>query len=256
MRPYFETENGKLYHGDCLEIMKHIPDNSIDMVLCDPPYGSTQCAWDVIIPFEPLWVQYKRIVTDGSAIVLTGSQPFTAIMIMSNPKWFKYCWVFKKNLPVGHGYAKLRPMSNHEDIAVFGRGAIKYNPQFTPRVAPRKYTRKGASLSGSSSMTSHDGKMRILNGKYPVTVQEFDTSNQRDKVHPTQKPIELFRYLIKTYTNTGDVVLDNCIGSGTTAIAAETAGRKWIGIEMSERYCELTKKRIKAETRQLQLSIT
>ena len=164
----------EIYKGDCLELMpKHVEDKSIDMIFCDLPYGVTSCKWDEVIPFDKLWIEYKRVIKDSGVIVLTSSQPFTSALIMSNPKMFKYTWVFKKTLPVGHGYAKYRPMSNHEDVCVFAKGKTTYNPQFTPREKPRKYTRKKASLSGSSSMTSHDGETRILNGKYPVTVQDL-----------------------------------------------------------------------------------
>ena len=231
--------------GDCLELMKDIPNGSIDMILCDLPYGVTSCKWDAVIPFEPLWEQYERIINNDGAIVLTSVQPFTSALVMSNPKMFKYTWVFKKSLPVGHGYAKFRPMSNHEDICVFGKGKTVYNPQFTPREKPRVYTRKSASLSGSSSMTSHDGKTRTLNGKYPVTVQEFNTSVQKGKLHPTEKPVALFEYLIKTYSNEGDLVLDNTAGSCTTAIAALNTNRDYICMEKDENYYNIGLKRVK-----------
>ena len=169
----------ELYLGDCMEGMKQIEDGSIDMILCDLPYGTTQSKWDIIIPFEPLWKQYKRIIKNNGARVLTASQPFTGALVMSNVKMFKYEWIFKKSLPVGHGYARFRPMSNHESILVFCNSKTIYNPQFTSRTKPRVYTSKSPSLSGSSSMTSHDGKTRTLNGKYPVTVQEFNTSVQK-----------------------------------------------------------------------------
>lgn len=233
-----------LYKGDCLEVMKSIPDGSIDAIITDPPYGTTACKWDSVIPFEPMWEQLNRIIKPNGAIVLTASQPFTSALIMSNPKMFKYTWVFKKSLPVGHGYAKFRPMSNHEDICVFGKGKTVYNPQFTPREKPRVYTRKNASLSGSSSMISHDGKTRTLNGKYPVTVQEFNTSVQKGKIHPTQKPIELMEYLIKTYTNENETVLDFTMGSGTTGVAAKNLNRSFIGIEQDENYFNIAKDRI------------
>jgi site-specific DNA-methyltransferase (adenine-specific) len=230
--------------GDCLELMKDIPNGSIDMILADLPYGVTSCKWDAVIPFEPLWGEYERIIKKDGAIVLTSVQPFTSALVMSNPKLFKYTWVFKKSLPVGHGYAKFRPMSNHEDICVFGKGKTVYNPQFTPRYKPRVYTRKKASLSGSSSMTSHDGKTRVLNGKYPVTVQEFNTSVQKGKLHPTQKPIALFEYLIKTYTNEGELVLDNTAGSGTTAIACLNTNRQFIVMEKEQKYYDIILKRV------------
>lgn len=230
--------------GDCLKVMQTIPDKSIDAIICDLPYGTTACKWDSIISFEPLWAQYKRIIKDNGAIVLTANQPFTSALVMSNINWFKYCWVFEKTLPVGHGYAKFRPMSNHEDICIFSNGKTIYNPQMTEREKPRIYTRKNASLSGSSSMTSHDGKTRILHKKYPVTIQKFNTSVQKGKVHPTQKPVNLMEYLVKTYTNQNDTVLDNCMGSGTTGVACKNLRRKFIGIEQDPNYFEIARKRI------------
>ena len=239
-----KTESLWLMQGDCLERMKEIPSGSVDMVLTDPPYGTTACKWDSIIPLEPMWEQLKRIIKPNGAIVLFGSQPFTSSLIMSNLKMFKYEWVFNKTLPVGHGYAKHRPMSNHENIVVFASGKTVYNPQMTPREKPRVYTRKAASLSGSSSMTSHDGATRVLEGKYPTTVQTFNTSIQKGKVHPTQKPVALMEYLIKTYTNEGETVLDFTFGSGTTGVACQNLNRKFIGIELDEAYFEIGKKRI------------
>ena len=233
-----------LYKGDCLEEMKKIPDGSVDLVLTDPPYGTTACKWDSVIPFEPMWTQIKRIVKKDAAIVLFGSQPFTSALVMSNVDMFKYCWVFGKSLPVGHGYAKYRPMSNHEDICVFGKGRTTYNPQYTPREKPRVYTRKNASLSGSSSMTSHDGKTRVLFGKYPTTIQMFNTSIQNGKVHPTQKPVALLEYLIRTYTNEGETVLDFTMGSGSTGVACVNTRRKFIGIELDEHYFGIAQERI------------
>ena len=238
-------DNFKLINGDCLEEMKNIPDSSIDLVLTDPPYGTTACKWDSVIPFDKMWEQLNRVIKPNGAIVLFGSEPFSSALRMSNIKNYKYDWVFKKTLPVGHGYAKYRPMSNHENIIVFCIGKTTYNPQFTEREKPRVYTRKNASLSGSSSMTSPDGKTRILKGKYPVTVQEFNTSVQKGKQHPTQKPVPLMEYLIKTYTNEGETVLDFTMGSGTTGVACKNLNRSFIGIELDNEYFEIAKNRIK-----------
>ena len=197
-----------------------------------------------------MWERLNKIIKPNGAIVMTASQPFTTMLIASNMKMFKYCWVFGKSRPVGHGYAKYRPMSNHEDIVVFSNGGGKttYNPQKTPREKPRTYTRKSASLSGSSSMSSHDGETRVLDGKNPTTIQMFNTSNQRGKVHPTQKPVALMEYLIKTYTNEGETVLDFTMGSGTTGVACKNLGRKFIGIELDENYFNIAKERILGET--------
>jgi site-specific DNA-methyltransferase (adenine-specific) len=222
--------------GECLKVMRYIPDKSIDMILCDLPYGTTACKWDIVIPFVPLWEQYNRIIKDNGAIVLTGNQPFTSLLISSNLTFFKYEWIFEKSQIVGHGYAKFRPMSNHENICIFGNGKIKYNPQMTPRKEAFVYTRSCRSTSGSSSMSSHDGKTRVLYDKYPTTIQRFNNSDQAKKIHPTQKPVSLFQYLIRTYTDKGNLVLDNCSGSGTTGIACQNTGRDFILIDNNEKF--------------------
>tara|TARA_R110002012_G_scaffold312772_1_gene523784 strand:+ start:141 stop:875 length:735 start_codon:yes stop_codon:yes gene_type:complete len=233
-----------LYKGDCLEVMKNIKDNSIDAIITDPPYGTTACKWDSVIDFELMWNELNRIIKPNGAVVLFGSEPFSSALRMSNIKNYKYDWIFHKTLPVGHGYAKYRPMSNHEVISVFGEGKLTYNPQFTPREKPRTYTRKNASRSGSSSMTSHDGQTRVLKGKYPTTIQKFNTSVQKGKLHPTQKPIQLMEYLIKTYSNENETVLDFTMGSGTTMVACQNTNRNGIGIEQDANYFKIAKKRI------------
>ena len=240
-----------LKKGECLEVMKSIPNDSIDSIITDPPYGTTACKWDSVIDFESMWQQLNRIIKPNGAIVLFGCEPFSSALRMSNIKNFKYDWIFHKTLPVGHGYAKYRPMSNHEVISVFGKGKTTYNPQFTPREKPRTYTRKKASYSGSSSMTSHDGKTRVLKGKYPTTIQKFNTSVQKGKKHPTQKPVPLMEYLIKTYTNENETVLDFTMGSGTTGVACLNTKRNFIGIEQDDKYFEIAKQRI--EQAQLKL---
>ena len=232
--------------GDCLEVMKTIEDNSIDAIITDPPYGTTACKWDSVIDFDLMWEQLNRIIKPNGAIVLFGSEPFSSALRMSNIKSFKYDWIFHKTLPVGHGYAKYRPMSNHEIISIFGKGKTTYNPQFTPREKPRTYTRKNASKSGSSSMTSHDGETRVLKGKYPTTIQKFNTSVQKGKLHPTQKPLDLMEYLIKTYTNENETVLDFTMGSGSTGVACVNTKRNFIGIEQDNSYFITAEERIKS----------
>ena len=228
--------------GDCLEVMKEIPDKSVDMILCDLPYGTTACKWDTIIPFEPLWAQYERIIKDNGAIVLTASQPFTSMLVMSNPKWFKYEWIWDKKLATGYLNAKLMPLKRHENILVFYKRPPVYNPQFTEG---EPYD-KGFALSESENW----GKQVAVSRKnesgrrYPTSLIVKSNANQRIKVHPTQKPVELFEYLIKTYTLPGEVVLDNCIGSGTTAIACINTGRNFIGIEIEPKYVEIARKRV------------
>lgn len=237
-----------LHQGDCLEVMDKLIEQGVkvDAIITDPPYGTTACKWDSVIPFDKMWGRLNKLIKHKGVIVLFGGQPFTSALVMSNAKMFRYEWVFGKSLPVGHGYAKYRPMSNHENILIFSNGVAKtiYNPQKTERDKPRKYTRKNVSLSGSSSMTSHDGQTRILYGKNPTTIQFFNTSVQKGKVHPTQKPVELMEYLVKTYTNEGNTVLDFTMGSGTTGVACVNTNRNFIGIELDEQYFNIAKQRI------------
>lgn len=228
--------------GDCLERMKEIPDGSIDMVLADPPYGTTACKWDSVIDLDKMWEQLKRIVKPSGAIVMTASQPFTTILIHSNLKKFKYCWVWEKNRATNFPNAKRRPLTAHEDVVVFMQGAIKYNPQKTTGHRPTNSAR------GASQGTIYNGdNIRNYEGgdttRYPRTVQRFDCERGS---HPTQKPIALMEYLIKTYTNKNETVLDFTMGSGTTGVACVNTSRKFIGIEMDEGYFNIATKRINA----------
>ena len=226
----------QIVQGDCLEVMKDIPDKSVDMILCDLPYGTTACKWDTIIPFEPLWEQYERVIKDNGAIVLFSSQPFTSALVMSNPKLFKYEWIIEKSKPTGHLNAKIKPLLKHDNVAVFAKGKINYAPQGLidcNKVVKR--TNKGCyGECGKTTTMTKTG--------YPVSVQRFKYDAK--PLHPTQKPVALFEYLIRTYTNEGEVVLDNCIGSGTTAIASLNTGRFFIGIEMDEHYHQVATKRV------------
>jgi len=234
--------------GDCLEVMKNIPDKSIDMILCDLPYGTTACKWDTIIPFEPLWAQYKRVIKDNGAIVLTASQPFTSALVMSNVKWFKCEWIWRKHKGTNIYGVKREPLKIHESCILFAKNKYTYNPQMTEG---KPYKQRGSHNIGKS-----DGLI-IANKKvgyakdfdsskrYPISVQEFSNHNQKDNsFHPTQKPVALFEYLIKTYTNEGDLVLDNCAGSGTTAIACINTKRKYILIEKELEYIDIINKRL------------
>ena len=237
-------ELNKIYNEDCLEGMKRIPDKSVDMILCDLPYGTTVCKWDTIIPFEPLWEQYERVIKDGGAIILTASQPFTTKLISSNFDWFKYELIWNKVLPTGFAIAKIQPMKQHENVLVFGKGKVTYNPQMTPRERPRTYNRTHKNYEGSENLQKHDGKARTLTHYYPRSLLEFSNANNKSKVHPTQKPVPLFEYLIRTYTNEGETILDNCMGSGTTAIACINTNRNYIGFELDETYYSLANERI------------
>ena len=237
--------NIELYNGDCLELMKDIPDKSIDMILCDLPYGTTACKWDNIIPFEPLWEQYKRIIKDNSAIVLFGSQPFTSALIMSNLKMFKYEWIWEKDAGSNFTTVKYQPMKEHENILVFGKGKTRYFPIMQERIGSRKGKETTTIDSGrkDSVYGTQEGRGILKVGKlrYPRSIQRF---NRERGLHPTQKPVKLLEYLIKTYTNEGELVLDNCMGSGSTGVACLKTNRKFIGIEQDDKYFEIAYNRI------------
>lgn len=239
-------ELNRIYQMDCIEGMKLIPDKSIDMILCDLPYGMTaRNKWDVIIPFEPLWEQYERIIKDNGAIVLTAVQPFTSLLVMSNLKLFRYEWIWEKTTATGHLNAKKMPMRAHENILVFYKKLPTYNPQKTyghPRKVSKAEHKRNCVMTSNYNehgLTTYDSTER-----YPRSVQKFSTDKQKEALHPTQKPVALFEYLIKTYTNEGEIVLDNCMGSGTTAVAATLCNRKWIGFEIEPKYIEIANKRL------------
>jgi site-specific DNA-methyltransferase (adenine-specific) len=232
----------QLIHGDCLEKMKDIPDGSIDMILCDLPYGTTACKWDVVIPFEPLWGQYKRIIKDRGAIALFGSQPFVSLLVSSNLSMYKYDWIWDKKKPAGFQLAKVRPMMKHEHICIFCKGSPIYYPIRTPRTVVKKNSFQ--SKSESSPLAHHDGAERVYTDFLPKSIIEISNANQRNRFHPTQKPVPLLEYLIKTYTLEGETVLDNTMGSGSTGVACININRDFIGIEKDDKYFEIAKKRI------------
>lgn len=227
----------QLLHGDCLELMQSIPDGSVDMILCDLPYGTTACKWDTVIPFEPLWAQYRRIAKKNAAIVLTASQPFTSALVMSNAEAFRYEWVWRKSKPAGHLNAKRRPMVAHESVCVFSFGIEAYAPQGLRAGSGKMITHSNNGAYGASSVPT----VCQFTG-YPNSVIEFrhDTSMG----HPTQKPVALMEYLIRTYTHEGETVLDNCMGSGTTGVACVNTGRNFIGIERDDKYFAIAQERI------------
>lgn len=234
-----------LMQGDCLELMKTIPDGSVDMVLTDPPYGTTACKWDSVIPFEPMWEQLKRVTKKNGAIVMTASQPFTSALVMSNVKMFKYCWVWEKNTITGFMQAKTKPLKSHEDVLVFGN--FKVAAQYFDGVYNH-----GAESIGDKTYNNARAKDHITGNRsagvansskgYPKDVLRFDSA--KSTVHPTQKPIALMEYLIKTYTNEGETVLDFTMGSGSTGVAAKNLNRSFIGIELDENYYNIAKERI------------
>lgn len=232
------SDKYKLYQGDCLELMLDLSDGSVDMVLCDLPYGTTQNKWDSIIPLDRLWAEYWRVVKLNGAVVLTAAQPFTSALVMSQIDKFKYEWIWQKEAGTGLLNAKRQPLRDHESALVFYRKQCSYNPQWgvgKPYVAAKGGETSNYNASGHV-VTESDGR------RYPKTVIKF----QRDRggVHPTQKPVALMEYLIRTYTNPGDTVLDNTMGSGTTGVASANSERKFIGMEMDAGYFEIAKKRV------------
>lgn len=245
----YKNEGGILFHGDCLDIMKDIPDKSVDMILCDLPYGVTQNKWDCVIDLKLLWDQYLRIGKSNTAYVFTGQDKFSAKLMLSNEKLHRYNLIWEKTTPTGHLNAKKMPLRCHEDILVFYNTLPTYNPQKTfgherkVSTAAHKRNSKKTENYGSYDLVDYDSTER-----YPRSVLRFPTDKQKSSLHPTQKPVALFEYLIKTYTNEGDIVLDNCSGSGTTAIAAVNLGRKWICIEKDEKYFEVSCDRIEKHT--------
>ena len=242
-------EVNRLYQGDCLEVMKQIDDKSVDMVLCDLPYNISGCKWDILIPFELLWEQYKRITKDKAAIVLTASQPFTSALVMSNTEMFKYELIFEKARAIGYLYAKKRPLACHENVVVFCQGDPTYNPQ-------KGYGKpfKGHLLKEKAMEVLKNGNVRKetvtkdneTGERMPRSVVKFNNADYDDcgSIHPTQKPVSLFEYLIQTYSNEGELVLDNCAGSGTTGIACRNLNRRFILIEKDAKYCEAIEQRL------------
>ena len=242
----------ELIQGDCLEKMKDIADNYIDAILCDLPYGTTACKWDTIIPFEPLWEQYERIIKDNGAIVLTASQPFVSALVMSNIKMFKYDWVWVKEKGTGFAFSKKQPLRRKEDVLVFYKNKPRYDFQGEKLDKPYKHTlpiNKSDSGGITTDNLNSDGSRQYAEythkTKDNVIILPRDNANKG--LHPTQKPVALMEYLIKTYTNEGETVLDNCMGSGTTGVACKNLNRNFIGIEKDEKYFNIAKDRIENE---------
>lgn len=241
-------ELNRAYQMDCLEGMKLLPDKSIDMILCDLPYGhsKTACKWDSPIPEEPLWEQYERIIKDNGAIVLFGCQPFTSKLILSNEKLFRYEIVYKKTKASGFQLANKMPLKGHENILVFYKKLPTYNAQKVfVGIKDKRKTFNSPNQSTNHPLASGKVIRKPDDGwRHPTTVIEFNNANKSKSLHPTQKPVPLFEWLIKTYTNEGEIVLDSCLGSGTTAVACELNNRKWIGFETESEYIEIINKRL------------
>lgn len=247
----------KLLQGDCLELMKKIPDKSIDMILCDLPYGTTKCKWDIIIPFEPLWEQYHRIIKDNGAIVLFGSEPFSSQLRQSNLKEYKYDLYWVKENATNFMQLKRRFGKLTENICVFYTKQPTYNPQMVKYNGKPVISKPKSNNSKLKSIVASDNikgkpKEYIDNGwRYPCDILYFNREKQGSTVHPTQKPIKLLEYLIKTYTNENDLVLDNCMGSGSTGVACLNTNRNFIGMELDESYFNIAKDRIKEVEQEL-----
>ena len=240
-----------------MELMQHIPDKSVDMILCDLPYGTTACEWDKVLPLDELWKQYKRILKKDGVIVLTASQPFTTDLINSNRDWFRYCWVWYKSKPSGIAF-KNQPMRTHEDVLVFAKNKTTFNKIMEERVGFTESSKKRfESGKNYGSYRNHKNETYnlqktelkpILKLRNPTTILKFaSVPNRLGTLHPTQKPVALFEYLIKTYTNEGDLVLDNCAGSGTTGVACKNLKRNFILMELGEEYCKIARTRLSQE---------
>jgi len=240
-----KTNNIWLMKGDCLERMKEIESGSVDLILTDPPYGTTACKWDSVIPLDKMWEQLKRIIKPNGAIVMTAAQPFTSVLITSNLRMFHHQWVWDKKFAANFPQAKRQPLRVHEDIVVFGN-VPKYYPQMLKRDVPiKKGANKGARVFGGvSGLGREDYEGKVYDEKYPDTILKFSSRDEKRGLHPTQKPVALMEYLIKTYTNENETVLDFTFGSGTTGVACMNTNRKFIGIEMDDHYFDIGSKRI------------
>ena len=252
--------NYQLFHGDCLDILPTLPDKSVEAIILDLPYQTTSYKWDVVIPFAPMWEQAKRVLKNRGVFVTTASQPFTTDVINSNREWFKYCMVWEKTMASGYAHAKNMPMKYHEDILVFSSGVIAhtslsknrmtYNPQKIEGKPYKKFRKKSSSDWGNMQRPCITDKLFVNDGdRYPGTILRLENPNH-DKHHPTQKPVTLYSYLIRTYTNPGETVLDFCMGSGTTGVSCAETGRDFIGIEKQLDYFEIAQRRIKEATAQ------
>jgi len=243
-QPFCQTRvSGSTFvNADCFDVFPFIEDKSIDAIICDLPYGTTACKWDTIIPFDKLWEQYERIIKPNGAIVLTASQPFTSALIMSNPKLYRYNWVWHKTRPSNFPLAKKQPMKYHEDVCVFGVKSPLYYPQMVKADKVRKKGKNDGYRGFNKGLEKPEYLDKEYTDFYPSSIQTFPLHNG-GLLHPTQKPVALFEYLVKTYTNEGDTVLDNCMGSGTTNLACIKLNRKSIGIEKEKQYYDVAVRR-------------
>lgn len=246
-----------LRKGDCLELMQGIPDKSIDAIIADLPYGTTACKWDTVIHFEPLWAQYKRIIKDNGSIILMCGEPFTSQLINSNLTMFKYKWIWDKKFAGNFVTANKRPLNTFEEIAVFYNNQPTYNPQKTKRDKPITSGKRchPRNRTGTEENITYEAEKETYNDKHPTTIISIPRQIGKRTSHPTQKPVALLEYLIKTYTNESDTVLDNTMGSGTTGVACVNTNRNFIGIELDDKYFEIAEKRINDAIKDKQLTL-
>jgi DNA modification methylase len=238
----------QLYPGDCLEVMKGLEPQSIDAIICDPPYGTTACAWDSVIPFAPMWECIKRVIKPKGTVVLFGNQPYTSALVMSNPDWYRSTWIWRKPMGTNYLNANREPLKNHEDITVFSQGYGTYNPQM--RSGGKAYITTRGNVGDFIQDKAVGGYITINGGeRYPLTVVNF---NQQKGLHGTQKPVDLMSYLVKTYTNPCETVLDFTCGSGSTGVACAETGRRFVGIELDPHYFAVASERIEAAYRKAQ----
>ncbi len=235
-----------VHHADIFDLCGALAAGSVDMILCDLPYGTTACAWDTVIPFAPMWAAFKRVIKPRGAIVLTASQPFTSALVMSNPGMFRYEWIWDKKMPTGHLNAKAMPLKQHESILIFCDEMPVYYPQFIP-TEKRVKTRRPQTYSGNQAYGTYTVTTQAYDDYHPRSLINISNANQADKQHPTQKPVDLFRYLIRTYTQPGELVFDPCTGSGTTAVAAVWEGRRFIVGDSSPEYVAIAKQRLSTD---------
>lgn len=234
----------QLYNGDCFEVIKNIPDKSVDMILCDLPYGTTQCKWDSIIPFDSLWEQYDRIIKNNGAIVLFGSEPFSTNLRMSNIKNYRYDWIWRKTKAQGFLNCKKMPLKDYENICVFYKKQPIYNPQGLKFGSFNNFRK--SKINKNEDVYGKERKFPAsIASNYPKQIIKFSNKSGKGNLHPTQKPVELLEYLIKTYTNEGETVLNNCMGSGSTGVACLNTNRNFIGIELDEGYFKIAEERLR-----------
>jgi len=243
IEPFYLEPSGVIYNADCLDVMPQLADKSIDCIICDLPYGTTACSWDTVIPFEPLWAEYKRLIKDNGAIVLFGSQPFTSKLIISNFEMFKYEIIWVKSRPTGFLDSNKKPLKQHENICIFYKNLPTYNPQdviYEKTITTRKGKGRSPDTNGKTKPV-----FESKGSNFPTSILHFGSESLAD--HPTQKPLELLKYLVLTYSNEGDTILDNCSGSGTTGRACKDLSRKFVMIEQNEEYCKISKNRLAQE---------